>query len=265
MSPASTVSAGHLLQLVRWGRARTRKELGEVTGLARSTVAQRVDQLVAAGYLRESGPEVSTGGRPPTGLTFDESRYVVLVGDLGPSRGRLAVMDLGGRSLAETAEGAFAIGEGPDTVLVRARHRLHELLTEAGRSPDEVCGVAIGVPGPVEFDAGRVTQPPIMPGWHDFPIRESFAEAFPVPILVDNDANLMALGEYVENWRYCPSVLLVTVGEGIGAGIVIGGDIYRGVDGAAGDIGHVRLYGHEAALCACGATGCLAAVASGAA
>jgi predicted NBD/HSP70 family sugar kinase len=81
-------------------------------------------------------------------------------------------------------------------------------------------------------------------------------------VFVENDANLMALGEQRVHWASAPSLLLVTVGSGIGAGIVIEGRLYRGVDGGAGDIGHIRMHGHDEP-CACGAVGCLAAVASG--
>jgi predicted NBD/HSP70 family sugar kinase len=114
----------------------------------------------------------------------------------------------------------------------------------------------------VDVAVGRVIQPPVMPGWHDYPVRDRLATRLGVPVFVENDANLMALGEQRAQWPGAPTLLLVTVGSGIGAGIVIGGRLYRGVDGGAGDIGHIRMHGHEE-RCACGAVGCLAAVASG--
>jgi predicted NBD/HSP70 family sugar kinase len=124
------------------------------------------------------------------------------------------------------------------------------------------------VPGPVDSDTGRVVQPPIMPGWDDYDIRGRLAASFgehtgagPVPVLVDNDANLMAYGEQRTGHPDCSAFVLVKVSTGIGAGVVVGGSIYRGVDGGAGDIGHIRV-GAEA-LCRCGSRGCLAAVASG--
>jgi predicted NBD/HSP70 family sugar kinase len=267
MSTTSSSSPGHLLQLIRDGTARTRKELGTVTGLARSTVAQRVDQLVNLGYLREAGAGASSGGRPPTALTFDEAARVVLVADLGATHGRIAVTDLGRRPLSEVTE-EMRIDRGPEEVLDFVTATFRRMLGDTGRAPDDICGVGIGVPGPVDFTAGRVIQPPIMPGWHDFPIRDYLRESFPaisdVPVLVDNDANVMALGEWVTHWRDSPALLFVKAGSGIGAGMVIAGQVYHGVDGAAGEIGHVRLSG-IGAVCACGATGCLAAVASGAA
>ncbi|MFE0028450.1 ROK family protein [Amycolatopsis sp. NPDC059021] len=126
-----------------------------------------------------------------------------------------------------------------------------------------MCGIGLSVPGPVDPARSRAVQPPIMPGWDDYPIAENLGTRFPAPVLVDNDANLMALGAHRARYRDCPSLVLVKVSTGIGAGLVIGGEVYRGVDGGAGDIGHVRLPGHPGARCACGSLGCLAAVASG--
>jgi len=119
------------------------------------------------------------------------------------------------------------------------------------------------VPGPVEPGRGRVTQPPIMPGWDGYPIDAHLEARFGAPVLVDNDANLMALGEHRARYPDTAALVVVKASTGIGAGMVIGGEVYRGIDGGAGDIGHVRLAGHPDAVCQCGAHGCLAAVASG--
>lgn len=146
------------------------------------------------------------------------------------------------------------------------------MLEKAGHRPDEVCGIGLAVPGPVDSETGRVVQPPIMPGWDGYDIRSRLARAFtehtgegararPVPVLVDNDANLMAYGEQRTGHPDCSAFVLVKVSTGIGAGVVVDGSIFRGVDGGAGDIGHIRV-GAEA-LCRCGSYGCLAAVASG--
>jgi predicted NBD/HSP70 family sugar kinase len=128
---------------------------------------------------------------------------------------------------------------------------------------DEVAGIGLSGPGPVEFDAGVVVRPPIMPGWDDYPIREHLRRTFDVPVLVDNDANAMALGEHAAGYQDCPAFVLVKVSTGIGAGVVIGDDVFRGIDGGAGDIGHIRVRDAGDAKCQCGSLGCLAAVASG--
>lgn len=255
-------SAGHLLQFFRDGRVGTRRELGEITELSRSTVAARIDALVSAGYLREGGIASSSGGRPPTLLTFEDRTPTILAADLDVTHARVAVTDASGEILAEQVVDS-RIAAGPQSVLPEVCDRFDALLEKAGRGRDSVCGIGMGVPGPVDFEAARVVRPPIMPGWHDFPVREEMSRRFDVPLYLDNDANMMALGEHRVVFPDEKSLLFIKVGTGLGAGIVVDG-VLRGVDGAEGDIGHVRISG-SAAQCACGATGCLAASASGAA
>jgi predicted NBD/HSP70 family sugar kinase len=255
-------SAGQLLWLVRTGRARTRSELQSYTGLSRSTLVARIDALRAAGYLRSSGVEESTGGRPAELLEFDTDHGVVLVADLGANHARAAVLDVGGTLLHEEHE-HIKIGEGPAYVLDWVDAAFGRLLTAAGQSNDRVRGMGVGVPGPVEYDAGVVTEPPIMPGWDGVPIADRLRATWGCPVFVDNDANLMALGEQVAFFPDCPALLLVKVATGIGAGIVIDGRVYRGIDGGAGDIGHIRLASFPDERCECGLYGCLSAVASG--
>ncbi|HCA84025.1 MAG TPA: sugar kinase [Streptomyces sp.] len=271
-------SAGHLLRLIRDGRATTRGELQRATGLSRSTVGHRLDQLFRAGWIRESAVpgDSPTGGRPSARLEFDRTHAVVLAADLETRHGRAAVVDLTGKVLAEHT-GPVLIADGPDRVLDRVARWFPALLAEAGAAPEDVCGIGLSVPGPVEWSSGEVVQPPIMPGWDRYPIRERMGRAFaehvggrlggdgtgPLPVLVDNDANLMAYAEQRTGYPDCAAFLLVKVSTGIGAGVVVDGEPYRGIDGGAGDIGHIRLHDRSDALCMCGSYGCLAAVASG--
>ncbi|MEU5752958.1 ROK family protein [Streptomyces sp. NPDC047829] len=261
--PLPPDSAGRLLQLFRQGRVSTRRELGDATGLSRTTVTARVDQLIGAGFLREGGTASSSGGRPPTLLAFDDRTPTVLAADLGASRGRVAVTDAGGRILAEDVLES-RIDVGPRRALSSACDAFEGLLERAARSTDSVCGIGIGVPGPVDFRAGRVVRPPVMPGWHGFDVRGFVRRRFDVPVLLDNDANMMAMGEYEQADPDTSSLIFVKVGTGVGSGIVVGGRLLRGVDGAEGDLGHVRVPGITH-LCACGAVGCLAAGAGGSA
>ncbi|MGW2784484.1 ROK family protein [Streptomyces populi] len=265
-------SAGELLELVRSGRATTRGALQRATGLSRATVGQRLDRLFRAGWLREGagGPVDSPlGGRPSITLEFDDEHAVVLAADLDTRHARAAVLTLTGEILAEHA-GPLVIDDGPEAVLGELGRWFAELVAKSGRSADAVCGIGLAVPGPVDSETGRVVQPPIMPGWDGYDIRGRLGRAFAghagagaarVPVLVDNDANLMAYGEQRAGYPDCSAFALVKVSTGIGAGMVVGGAVYRGVDGGAGDIGHIRV-GAEA-LCRCGSYGCLAAVASG--
>jgi predicted NBD/HSP70 family sugar kinase len=256
-------SPGDLLELIRRRSPITRAELASITGLARSTIAQRIDVLIAEGLIGEIGEAVSTGGRPPTMLGFNSDSGIVLVADLGATHSRLAVCDLDANPLAETYRD-IAIADGPDSVLYWVLEGFDALIDEIGRSAADVRGIGVGVPGPVDFSAGRAVHPPIMPGWDDFPIRDRFVERYDVPVLVDNDVNIMALGEY---WVMHPKVddfIFVKVGTGIGSGLILDGRLHRGAKGAAGDIGHVQA-GSGEVVCRCGNLGCLEASAGGAA
>jgi predicted NBD/HSP70 family sugar kinase len=254
-------SPGDLLSLVREGVAVTRADLARHTGLARSTVAQRVDALLASGLLIEAGGSASTGGRPPTMLAFNHRAGVVLVADLGATHSRIAITDLAGTPLAEAAQD-LDIALGPTEVLTRVAARFQELLGQTGRSAVDVRGIGIGVPGPVEFATGQPVNPPIMPGWDGFDVPAWFADRYTAPVLVDNDVNIMARGEHWVHWRHTSHLLLVKVGTGIGCGIVADGQIHRGARGAAGDIGHIRATNDDV-ICRCGNIGCLEAIAGG--
>jgi predicted NBD/HSP70 family sugar kinase len=186
-----------------------------------------------------------------------------LVVYLGATHARLAVADLSGKPLGEYSQ-ELDIAGGPDRVLGIVQDRFEELLAMVSRSASDVRGVGIGVPGPVQFARGTPVSPPIMPGWHNYAVPEFFHSRYEVPVLVDNDVNIMALGEYVYVWRESVSDLLyVKIGTGIGCGIIASGAVHRGAEGAAGDIGHIRLAGAEHVVCRCSNVGCLEAVAGG--
>jgi predicted NBD/HSP70 family sugar kinase len=250
-----------MLRLIRDGLAATRADLVQLTGLSRSTVAQRVDALIASRLVRETSEGLSTGGRPPAVLAFDQGAGVILAADLGATHSRIAVTDLGGVVLAETTAD-MDIADGPAVVLDWLEENFMRLLVQARRKRNEVRGIGIGVPGPVEFATGRPVSPPIMPGWDGYPIPERF-EGFGAPVLVDNDVNIMALGEHWSNWRNTEHLVFIKVGTGIGCGIVADRRIHRGAEGAAGDIGHIRVTDDPSAICSCGNVGCVEAIAGG--
>ncbi|HET6547741.1 MAG TPA: ROK family transcriptional regulator [Solirubrobacter sp.] len=259
---SSPPGAGRVLSLIRDGEAVTRADLARRTGLARSTVAQRVEALLAHQLVYEAGGSTSTGGRPPTVLAFNRGAGVVLVADLGVTHSRLALSDLAGAPLAERAYDTDVARE-PELVLGWVLARFEELLEIAGRSHSDVRGIGIGVPAPVAFSRGEPVAPPMMPGWDGFSIPEWFGAHYDAPVLVDNDVNIMALGEHWTHWRDAEHLLFVKMGTGIGCGIVSDRRIHRGAQGAAGDIGHVRLAGHDDVVCRCGNVGCLEAVTGG--
>jgi predicted NBD/HSP70 family sugar kinase len=254
--------AGDLFQLLRDGRARTRAELAMTTGLARSTVASRIDALMLSGLVGPAGEASSSGGRPPSRFAFNPAARVVLAVDVGATHVIVAVTDLGGKVLAEQRLPQL-VSDGPETVLERVIEEGRRLLAEAGRSLEELAGVGIGLPGPVEHDTGRPVKPPIMPGWDGFDVVRFVQRSLPVPVLVDNDVNIMALGERTAHWPEHDNFLFIKVATGIGAGIISSGQVQRGANGTAGDLGHVRVPRGDDVLCRCGNYGCLEALASG--
>ena len=254
-----------VLDQVRHGRARSRRGIVSETGLSRSIVVQRVGELLERGLLREGEVGPSTGGRPPRQVTFRGDAGHLLVADLGATSIDVAVTTLDARVLNHAAEPAD-IAAGPEVVLSRVEELFDRLLGGTPSIPGRVWGVGIGVPGPVEFRSGRPISPPIMPGWDRYGIRDRLGARLEAPVWVDNDVNVLGLGE----WRAGAAadhdnVLIVKVGTGIGAGIIADGRIYRGAQGAAGDVGHIQISDETSIVCRCGERGCLEALAGGAA
>ncbi|MDQ8702730.1 ROK family transcriptional regulator [Streptomyces sp. LHD-70] len=261
---SSAYSPGEVLSLISSGAAATRADIARLTGLARSTVSQRVDALVAHGFLDEDNADGgSTGGRPPRRLRLRTREHAVAGVDLGASHCRVALLDIGGEMLA-LREDPLSIADGPQAVLGHVERTLDGLLAEAGRERHGLRSIGVGVPGPVEFSTGRPVDPPIMPGWHQYPIPEFFASRYGARALVDNDVNVMALAEQRRAFPDTRYLLYLKVGTGIGCGIVADGRLHRGAQGSAGDIGHIRV-GELDDPCRCGNSGCLEAVAGGAA
>jgi glucokinase-like ROK family protein len=254
-----------VLNDVRDRGLRSRPEIIRSTGLTRSIVDQRVSELLVRGLLSEGRLGPSTGGRAPRQLEFRADAGHVLAADLGATSIDVAVADLSGRIFAHVAEPAD-VADGPERILRRVQELFDEVTGADIELPGDLWGIGIGVPGPVDFGSGVVVAPPIMPGWGEFPIRETFADRYDVPVWVDNDVNVMMLGELRAGAaRGHETVVFVKIGTGIGAGIVIDGRLHRGAQGSAGDVGHTQVTHDPAVVCRCGKIGCLEAMAGGAA
>ncbi len=259
---AATLAASDVLRILADGRPRTRGELAETLGLARATVALRIDPLISAGLLGSVLGAPSTGGRPPGRLRLHAGARLALSADLGATRGRVALTDLTGTILA-TRNRAIAITEGPEPVLSWVLAAAEALTDDVGRPLGDVAAVGIGLPGPVDHGSGRPAQPPQMPGWDGYDVPARLQERLPVPVLVDNDVNIMALGERAVAWPEVDEFVFVKVATGIGAGIISGGVLQRGAQSIAGHIGHLPITRARGVRCPCGNTGCVSAVASG--
>ncbi|GAA3042401.1 ROK family transcriptional regulator [Streptosporangium longisporum] len=261
-SPAAALAtSGEVLRLIRSGEAVTRSDIGRVTGLSRPAVSLRVTELIERNLVVEDSEGPSTGGRPPTRLVFNASGGVVLVGSLGASRAQIAVCDLGGRVLARAGL-AVDVEEGPDVVLPLVMATWSELLDGLPGTP--VRGVGLGVPATVEFAAGRTESTRIMASWTGVAIPPIIAERFPVPVFLDNDVNVIAIGEHREVYAgQADDLLFIKVSTRIGSGVIAGGEILRGALGAAGEIGHIPVRDGGGVLCRCGNVDCVDSVASG--
>lgn len=265
---AGIVGPGELLALFRARPALTRAEVMTLTGLSRSTVNQRIDLLQDAGLLVAREPDVVPGrgrGRPSASFAFNEEQGVLLVCDIGATALRAAICDLSGRVLRDLPL-TSDVTEGPEAVLSRVDPLFAELLRGAGRGPEDVRGIALSVPGPVDHEQATVVSPPIMTGWDRYDIRGRFARTYACPLLLEKDATAMAWGEYRTHYPDADTLLMLKLGTGVGAGIIAGGRIHRGADGAAGDIGHTQTAGAEddaGPLCRCGNHGCVEARAGG--
>ena len=247
--------------VVRGTTSVTRTELFAELGWSRVTVRRRIDELVAAGILESVGARRSTGGRPPQSLGLRPGFGVLLAADIGGSETRVAVCDFSGH-IESARSVALDVAQGPDVVLPRVRALFDTLLGQTGHTFREVLGVGVGVPGPVDFAAGRLVRPPIMPGWDGVsPAAGLFPENPDVPVLVDHDANLLALGEYGRGRPDARDFILVKLGQGLGLSLVIEGAVWRGGTGMAGELGHMRI--EEGGACRCGRHGCLESIAGG--
>ncbi len=260
--PTGAHQVGDIFELVRWGYARTRGDIQEVTGLSRVTVAQRVSALLEAGLIMDGGAHRTTGGRRPVEFRFNVDHARVISAIIDTTHTRVVLTNLAGTIQSEERL-EVEVADGPETVLGTIEDAMVRLLQGERLTAADLAGIGVSVTGPVDPRTNRPSQPPIMPGWDAYPVAEHLNDIAPVPVVVENDANAMALGERTSGYPDCPALCFVKVSTGIGVGIVIDGEVYRGIDGNAGDIGHVRLVEHMDKVCRCGSRGCLAAVASG--
>jgi len=247
-----------IIDLIARGQASSRSELAATLGLAPSTVSLRVQSLIDAGLVNERGDGTSRGGRRPRLLGIDEGSGVVLTVDLGGGHARIGAHSLSGE-LRETRSIPVVLADGPEVTLDAVCEVFDELARDTA-----IHAIGISLPGPVDIDRGTVTQPSRMPGWPGFRVPDYVRARYGVPVAVDNDANLAALGEHRAQFGANGHSITVKAGTAIGSGIIVDGHIHRGATGAAGDITHTRIDGSGDIPCSCGNTGCLETVASGA-
>ncbi|HSV57735.1 MAG TPA: ROK family protein [Variovorax sp.] len=250
-----------LLETAFWSAGGSRHVMAERLGFSKSKANTLIAGLVEQGLLAESGLQASSGGRRAENLQLNGALGVLIGVDIGATSLDVAVLRPDLTVLAQHAEAAD-VRQGPGVVLARVRVLMRELLVQSGYAARDVLGIGIGVPGPVNFAIGQLDNPPLMPAWDSFSIRDYLREEFAAPVFVDNDVNLMALGELWRLRRSLTNFLVIKVGTGIGCGIVCHGEVYRGAAGSAGDVGHICV-DQEGPRCHCGNLGCVEVMAAG--
>lgn len=243
-------------------RSFTLSELSELTGRARSTVALRLEELMASSLVASVPALPSTGaGRPSARYSFEPVSWGTIAIDIGRSHNLVALLNLSGQIIAE-ASFAAEMADGPEAVLDAAAAASSALMQESDHVGWRIAAVGVGIALPVFHEEGRPFNSTNLPEWDHFDVPAHLSAYFSVPVLVDNDANLMALGELALR-PDAAEMIAVEVSTGIGAGIINNGALLRGAKGAAGAIGHIPVPRDTDVPCICGRRGCLVAVASG--
>lgn len=257
---SGAASPGNVVAVLRAVGPVTRQQLQEHLGLSRATLVERLDVLQRHRLITTVGHRASSGGRPAQLIAADQASRVAVVGSIGASLVTVGVADLHGTVLVEQTD-RLPLGHSPEHVLPWMLDAARRQLTALDRHAD-LSAVGIAVPGQIDQRTGISLMPPTMAAWRDQPLRDVFADGLSVDVQLENDANALAYGEYLAAAAPNPTVLGVSVGSGIGAGVVIGGRPHRGATGCAGEIGHIRIEDRDE-RCACGRHGCVAALASG--
>jgi predicted NBD/HSP70 family sugar kinase len=251
----------NVLDSIFWQHGPSRDVLSQQLELSRTHSNAVVAGLLEQGWIDKSGQRDSTGGRRAETLCLHPSLGVLLCADLGATSLEVAVLGLDLQVRARHGE-PIDVRAGPASVLSRMRALMRELLARCELKPRDVLAIGLGVPGPVDFATGQLVEPPLMPGWDSFSIRDDLRADYDAPVWVDNDVNLMALAELWRLKRTLQNFLVIKVGTGIGCGVVCHGGVYRGANGSAGDVGHICV-DPAGPRCHCGNVGCVETVAGG--
>jgi len=251
-----------IIDLIRFSSGGiSRVELARRMGLTRAAVSAIINDLLDVGLVRESEGTYPSG-RKPIVLEINPMLGHVVGVDMGASHVMLILADFSGRQIHEM-EAPLDINEGPVVCLDKVARLVDRLLAEAHMTIKDISAFGVGVPGPIVAKEGMVSGPPIMPGWDRYPIRDHLQELWGKPVSLNNDAELGAVGEWAygagRGERY---LCYIKVGTGIGAGLLLDGQIYRGATGCAGEIGHITI-DENGPICTCGNRGCLEAIAGG--
>ncbi|MBN3931751.1 ROK family transcriptional regulator [Streptomyces verrucosisporus] len=243
-----------VVRAVRIAGSLTQAEIARTTGLSAATVSNIVRELKDNGTVEVT--PTSAGGRRARSVSLSGDAGIVVGVDFGHSHLRVAVGNLAHQVLAEESE-PIDVDASASQGFDRAERLVARLIEVTGFRREKVIGMGLGVPGPIDVETGVLGSSTILPGWAGTNPREELSSRLGVEVHVDNDANLGALGELVwGSGRGARDLAYIKVASGVGAGLVIDGQIYRGPGGTAGEIGHITL-DESGPVCRCGNRGCL--------
>lgn len=234
----------------------SRVELAELTGLSAQTVTNVSRRLIETGLVREAGKRINGPGKPRTILQLEpESRYAIGV-HLDPAVITYVVLDLEGTVVAQSRTRTPSAARPPQVVDSMAQS-VASLIGASGVRSEQILGVGIAAPGPIDDDLGVVVDPPLLDGWHRVPLRDSLLEALGLPVLLEKDVTAAVSAElWMHDEPESDDVGFFYYGTGVGFGIAVDHAPVRGSSGNAGDAGHIIVSG-TGALCRCGQRGCL--------
>ncbi len=250
-----------LLDALASGGPATRAELSRITGLSRSAVTECAATLLHDGRIVEDAADPSGRGRPAGRLRIARPAGVVLGIDLGHAHVTAAVADADGVVLAERSA-ELDVDHSPGAALDLAGRLARAVLRTSGQPMSAVTGAAAGIPGPLDIRTQVVRAPTILADWIDIDPAVELRRRLRRPVIVANDADMGAVGERAFGAaRSLDDFIYIKASHGVGAGVVLGGRIYRGATGIAGEIGHTQIPGADS-WCRCGSRGCLETVVS---
>jgi predicted NBD/HSP70 family sugar kinase len=232
----------------------TQAEIARATGLSPASVSNIVRELAEDGAA--SVTLVRHNGRRARQVTLNPDAGLVVGVDFGNRHVRVAISDLAHNVLAEDHQ-TLSYGHRATEGIPRSEATVRHLVENVGRHLSDLIGMSVGLPGPIVASTGRLSSPTVLPGWADIDVAAAFRDRLHVPVVVDNDAKLGALAESLwGSGRGLSDFAYLKVSTGIGAGLVLNGNVYRGADGTAGEIGHTTIE-ENGPVCRCGNRGCL--------
>lgn len=240
----------------------SRVKLANRMNITRAAVSMIINDLLESGVICETTNDRSGSGRPPINLSINPGRGLVAGIDMGATHMGAMIANCAAQVMEEK-ETLIDIARGPAACIEEADALLREVTEKAGARIEDLLAIGLGVPGPIQAEAGMVVAPPIMPGWDRFPIRATLEKRWKRPVSLNNDAELGAVGEWAYGaGRGVHNLAYIKVATGVGAGLLLDGHTYRGATGSAGEIGHLTV-DFDGELCTCGNRGCLETLASG--